>query len=407
MFRNQPFLKYRYFAILFFSGALCLSAQTTLVMQGSLQKSSGKPFDNGFHSITFKLYEVEDGGVAIWTEDQPKVLVESGLYEATLGSIVPLRLPFNKRYYLGIAVNGEDELSPRAIIGNAPYAAAVTGNDNVFPTSGSVGVGTLSPDSNIYMLHLRNLSGNGTLLIEGSKRAELLLKKGSNGSLGSISLDSATISVRNLDFTVKNNLELPANASIEYNGIADWRLVDRDSFTSSNSEGWICRESWNSNTTKIAATINPNTPFSKKWILRPNQHGDDVLKKEFNLSGIPHKMIKVVFTYYFFDSWDVNESAFAAFASVETPSTSETGGQMQVAWFNQSPVVFSQDAFAGDPGIYKGESGLLKSSTDAAVRGEMTAFHSANKFWVIIGSNLSETADNESYGISNIEIWVR
>lgn len=85
-------------------------------MQGSLQKSSGKPFDNGFHAITFKLYEVEDGGVAIWTENQPKVLVESGLYEATLGSIVPLRLPFNKRYYLGIAVNGEDELSPRAIV---------------------------------------------------------------------------------------------------------------------------------------------------------------------------------------------------------------------------------------------------------------------------------------------------
>jgi hypothetical protein len=37
----------------------------------------------------------------------------------------------------------------------------------------------------------------------------------------------------------------------------------------------------------------------------------------------------------------------------------------------------------------------------------MTAFHSANKFWVIIGSNLNETVENESYGISNIEIWVR
>jgi len=313
MFSNQPFLKYRYFAVLLFSGAFCLSAQTTLVMQGSLQKSSGKPFDNGFHAITFKLYEVEDGGVAIWTEDQPKVLVESGLYEATLGSIVPLRLPFNKRYYLGIAVNGEDELSPRAIIGNAPYAAAVTGNDNVFPTSGPVGVGTLSPDSNAYMLHLRNLSGNGTLLIEGSKRAELFLKKASNGSVGSISLDSATISVRNLDITVKNNLELPQNASIQYNGMADWRLVDRDSFTLTNQEGWICREAWNSSTSKTAATIIPNTPFSKKWILRPDQEGNDILKKQFNLSGIPHKMVKVVFTYYFLDSWDLVQSITCRF----------------------------------------------------------------------------------------------
>ena len=405
MFRNHPFLKYSYFALLLYSGTLCLSAQTTLVMQGSLQKSSGKPFDNGFHAITFKLYEVEDGGVAIWTEEQPKVLVESGLYEATLGSIVPLRLPFNKRYYLGIAVNGEDELSPRAIIGNAPYAAAVTGNDNVFPTSGSVGVGTLSPDSNSYMLHLRNLSGNGTLFIEGSKRAELLLKKGSNGSIGSISLDSATISVRNLDITIKNNLELPANASIEYNGIADWRLVDRDTFTSSNHEGWVCREAWNSNTSKTAATINPNTPFSKKWILRPNQEGKHILKKQFNLSGIPHKMVKVVFTYYFLDSWDADESGFAAFSSVETPSASETAGNLQVAWYNQSPVIFSANAFAGGPGIYKGES--TGSFTDVAMQGEMTAFHSGNTFWVIFGSNLNEVASNESYGISNIEIWVR
>lgn len=403
MFSNQSFLKYRYFAVLLFSGAFCLSAQTTLVMQGSLQKSSGKPFDNGFHAITFKLYEVEDGGVAIWTENQPKVLVESGLYEATLGSIVPLRLPFNKRYYLGIAVNGEDELSPRAIIGNAPYAAAVTGNDNVFPTSGPVGVGTLSPDSNAYMLHLRNLSGNGTLLIEGSKRAELFLKKASNGSVGSISLDSATISVRNLDITVKNNLELPQNASIEYNGMADWRLVDRDSFTLTNHEGWICREAWNSSTSKTAAAINPNTPFSKKWILRPDQEGNDILKKQFNLSGIPHKMVKVVFTYYFLDSWDADESGFAAFSSVETPSASETEGNLQVAWFNQSPVVFSEHAFSGDPGISNRASGY----TDAAVRGEMSAFHSGNSFWVIFGSNLSEVASNESYGISNIEIWVR
>lgn len=405
MFRNHPFLKYSYFALLLYSGTLCLSAQTTLVMQGSLQKSSGKPFDNGFHAITFRLYEAEDGGVAIWTEEQPKVLVESGLYEATLGSIVPLRLPFNKRYYLGIAVNGEDELSPRAIIGNAPYAAAVTGNDNVFPTSGSVGVGILSPDSNSYMLHLRNLSGNGTLFIEGSRRAELLLKKGSNGSVGSISLDSATISVRNLDITIKNNLELPQNASIEYNGIADWRLVDRDSFTSSNQEGWICREAWNSSTSKTAATINPNTYFSKKWILRPNQEGNDILKKQFNLSGIPHKMVKVVFTYYFLDSWDADESGFAAFSSVETPSASETAGNLQVSWYNQSPVIYSGDAFAGDPGIYKGESS--GSFTDVAVRGEMTAFHSGNTFWVIFGSNLNEVAPNESYGISNIEIWVR
>ena len=405
MFRYINFLRIKYLAFILLSYASYLTGQTSLFMQGSLQKSSGKPFENGFHSITFKLYEVEDGGVAIWTEEQPNVPVESGLYEASLGSVVPLNLPFNKRYYLGISVNGGDELSPRSIIGNAPYAASVTGSNNVFPTSGSVGVGTLAPDSNAYMLHLKNTSGNGTLIIEGSQRAELLLRKGSNASVGSISFDSSKISVRNIDITIKNNLELPKNAYIKYNGISDWQLVDRDDF-STDTDNWKCADAWSNNTVRNFDRINPNKPFSNKFILRPNAEGNDVLKKEFNLAGIPHTMVKVVFTYHFLDSWD-NESAFAAFAFQENSYSGSPGqndGKLHVAWYNQSPVSFNEFAFSSDPGYFKCDP---TPYTDAAVQGEMSAFHSGDKFWLIIGSSLDESACNESYGISNVEIWVR
>jgi hypothetical protein len=403
MIKNRKFLRYKYLTLLLFGSVLFLSGQASLRMQGSLQKPSGKPFDNGFHAITFKLYEVEVGGQAIWTEAQPRVKVENGLYEASLGSIVPLNLRFNKRYYLGAAVNGGAELAPRAILGNSPYAVSVTGKDNVFPSSGSVGVGTRVPDTLTYLLQLSKTNGTGTLLIEGSQRAELILKKASNSAIGSISFDSSKISIRNLSISIQNNLELPTGASIKYNGLSDWRLVDRDDFSTGN-DGWVCNEDWFNTTTKTIQRGIPNTPFSKSNILRPSQNGNDVLKKEYNLTNIPHTMIKVVFTYHFLDSWDADEGAYAAFATQQNPYVADgrQDGNFYVSWYNQSPLKFSPDGFSSDPGYFGSSSG-----TDAGVQGEMTGWHTGNNFWLFFGSTLDQDANDESYAISNIEIWVR
>lgn len=390
---------------IFFGSVLYLSGQASLRMQGSLQKPSGKPFDNGFHSITFKLYEVEVGGQALWTEVQPRVQVENGLYEASLGSIVPLNLRFNKRYYLGTSVNGGSELAPRAILGNSPYAVSVTGKDNVFPSSGTVGVGTRVPDTLAYALQLSNVNRTGTLFIDGGQRSELILRKASNSASGSISFDSSMISIRNLDISIQNNLELPAGAAVKYNGLDDWRLIDRDDFLSGN-DNWVCHEDWFNTTAKSIERRIPNTPFSKSNILRPNAQGNDVLKKEFNLTNIPHTMIKVVFTYHFLDSWDADETGWAAFSTSNNPYVADgrQDGNFYVAWYNQSPLKFSVDGFSSDPG-YFGTSSM--SSSDAAVQGEMTAWHTTNNFWLFFGSNLGSDANDESFGISNIEIWVR
>jgi len=403
MIINRIFFRIKFLTAILFGSVLFLSAQATLRMQGSLQKPSGKPFDNGFHSITFKLYETEVGGQAIWTEVQPKVQVQNGLYEASLGSIVPLNLRFNKRYYLGASVNGGPEISPRAILGNSPYAVSVTGKDNVFPSSGTVGVGTRLPDTLAYSLQLSNINKTGTLVIDGGQRSELILKKASNSSEGSISFDSSKISIRNLDISIQNNLELPAGAMLKYNGLNDWRLIDRDDFLAGN-DGWVCHEDWFNTTNKSIQRSIPNTPFSKSNILRPSQHGNDVLKKVFDLTNIPHTMIKVVFTYHFLDSWDADETAWAAFASGQNPYVSDgrQDGNFFVAWYNQSPLKFSPDGFFADPGYY-GSSG----GTDAGVQGEMIAWHTTNNFWVFFGSTLDQDSNDESYGISNIEIWVR
>jgi hypothetical protein len=402
MLKNRKFLRFKYLAAILFGSVLYLSGQASLRMQGSLQKPSGKPFDNGFYSITFKLYEVEAGGQAIWTEVQPQVKVENGLYEASLGSIVPLNLSFNKRYYLGASVNGGAELAPRAILGNSPYATSVTGKDNVFPTSGTVGVGTRVLDTLAYSLQLSKTNGTGTLLIDGAQRSELMLKRASNSAVGSISFDSSNISIRNLSISIQNNLELPSGASIKYNGLSDWRLVDRDDFLNGEDE-WVCHERlWNTTVKRIQRRI-PSTPFSKN-LLRPDDFGNHVLKKQFNLTNIPHTMIKVVFTYHFFDSWDENETGWAAFATSQNPydTNGQHNGNLYVAWYNQSPARFSSDGLSADPGYFGSASG-----TDAGLQGEMTAWHTTNNFWLFFGSSLNQESNDESYGISNIEIWVR
>ena len=405
MIKYRLFLRYIYTVAILFGSVIYLSGQASLRMQGSLQKPSGKPFDNGFHSITFKLYEVEVGGQAIWTEVQPRVQVQNGLYEASLGSIVPLNLRFNKRYYLGTSVNGGPELTPRPILGNSPYAVSVTGKDNVFPTSGTVGVGTLVTDTLSYLLQLSNVNKTGTLIIDGSQRSELILKKVGNSSSGVISFDSSKVSIRDFDISIQNNLELPAGATIKYNGLNDWRLIDRDDFSTGN-DSWVCHEDWFNTTSKNILRTIPNTPFSKSNLLRPSQQGNDVLKKEFNLTNIPHTMIKVVFTYHFFDSWDKDETGWAAFSTSNNPYVADgrQDGNFYVAWYNQSPWSFSEHVFNLDPGYFSGSS---IGYTDAGVHGEMIGYHTGNNFWLFFGSTLNEDANNESFGISNIEIWVR
>jgi hypothetical protein len=47
------------------------------------------------------------------------------------------------------------------------------------------------------------------------------------------------------------------------------------------------------------------------------------------------------------------------------------------------------------------------SASDYNIRAEMVAQMTDDSFWVIFGSNSDSAGSDESYGISNIQIWVR
>src|ERR1035437_4873591 len=89
--------------------------------QGKLANASNVTVADGNYSMVFNLYN--GGGSSIgWTESDT-VAVKSGLFSIMLGNVAPLTgVDFNQTLYLGVAVDGDSEMTPRKILGAVPAA---------------------------------------------------------------------------------------------------------------------------------------------------------------------------------------------------------------------------------------------------------------------------------------------
>jgi hypothetical protein len=133
--------------------------------QGVLKDGAGVPVPDGDYDLTFRLYDVEVGGTALWTESQT-VPVADAIFFVKLGAVTPFVLPFDDQYWLGISIGTDSELTPRLELTAAPYAlrAAVAesvvvgvpdgdwivSGDNMYSAvPGSVGVGTSAPQERL------------------------------------------------------------------------------------------------------------------------------------------------------------------------------------------------------------------------------------------------------------------
>lgn len=95
-----------------------------LLFQGQLlNPTTGQPVTNGAYGMSFNLYNVASGGSPLWSESK-QVNTTDGLFATMLGSVNPLNTdPFNgQQLYLGIAVGGDPEATPRQPLGYTPYA---------------------------------------------------------------------------------------------------------------------------------------------------------------------------------------------------------------------------------------------------------------------------------------------
>ena len=120
------------------------TSKTTINYQGYLTDSSGNPVNDTL-DIVFRLYNVESGGEALWTETQ-NVEVQDGLFSVLLGSVTDIPagvVANNDDLWLGIAVGADDEMSPREKIASVPYAMS----SSCRPGFWSVGDGRLCMES--------------------------------------------------------------------------------------------------------------------------------------------------------------------------------------------------------------------------------------------------------------------
>lgn len=145
-------MKHMLFLVLIVFVFATMSFGQTLSIQGVLRDNTGASVADATKNLTFRLYTVETSGTAVWDETQT-IEVVNGVYSATLGVVNSLaELDYSVSYWLGISIDGAEEMTPRTKLTLSPYAiASVSGVDNVFPQSGDVGIGTASPTAQLSL----------------------------------------------------------------------------------------------------------------------------------------------------------------------------------------------------------------------------------------------------------------
>jgi hypothetical protein len=141
-------MKYLFIITLLFALLVAPMAwsQGALNIQGVLRDADDNAVEDGTYVLTIKIYDVETGGTGLWEQTYSDVEVLNGIYQV---EITPTGLTFTSPYWVGVSVSGGNEMTPRIKLTGAPYALALQGVDNTFPSSGNVGIGTLSPTRNL------------------------------------------------------------------------------------------------------------------------------------------------------------------------------------------------------------------------------------------------------------------
>ena len=158
---------------------------TEFSVQGVLRDPLGRTVNDGAYSVTFKIYDVASNGSALWTEvhggDAPEVSVQHGVFTVLLGSITSMEvLAFNKKYWIGITIEEGVEMFPRTQLTTSPYSKSVFGTDNVFPSIGRIGVGTLEPEA---AFHIKNKNNETDILLIKDANNNAQVKVANDGTL--------------------------------------------------------------------------------------------------------------------------------------------------------------------------------------------------------------------------------
>lgn len=93
--------------------------------QGSISDEKSSDALTGTYSITFNLYSEKTGGAPVWSETQRQVQLKEGKFQVLFGSNKesnPLNIPFDKKYFIGISINGGKEIKERIELVSTPLS---------------------------------------------------------------------------------------------------------------------------------------------------------------------------------------------------------------------------------------------------------------------------------------------
>ena len=397
--------------------------QATLSVQGILKKANGTALEDGNYKITFRIYPLNSPpniNGALWTEEIPDVDLNGGIYSVVLGKIEPLALPFNEEYELGVQLETAPEMSPRIQLTSAPYALALRGTTNQFPSAGLVLADNLRVAEGV-------LARAGAPGLSGANKNGYGMIGNNDTGVFSTAYGKVSLFVNNVEkleatgtgVTIygsltatsagANSINLYNNGSISYSTTSnevfqDWRLADVDDLGS--HDGWLSyspngqNTGWNNSTPAGQPCLCNGGVYSGN-LLQPSAN-NQVLKKMYDIPG-NWSQVKVKFKYYFFVIFYFGQAdmGFAGFA------TDASGTAFKVGWSSIRDGLQANGNFNNSTAIGATNIGGLSDKADHSVAVEMTARRDGNftAFWVFIGAALNE--NDEHYAVGPIEVWVR
>jgi hypothetical protein len=178
----------------------------TMSYQGVLTDGAGTPVADGSHDLTFAIYTVASGGAAIWTETQT-VQVTGGIFSVVLGELNALNIAFDSEYWLGVAVDGGSEFTPRqrltaaayslnsqGVVDNAITAPKIASGQVVKSLNGLTDDVTLAPGANVSIVQ-----SSDSLIIaasaEGGNTLDQAYDQGGPGAGATIDADAGAVNI--------------------------------------------------------------------------------------------------------------------------------------------------------------------------------------------------------------------
>jgi len=112
-------------SVIFLLTLLCTTTSAEipalLNYQVMLTDDADQPLADQSVVMAFRIFDVESGGAALWTETHNPTTNSIGVVSVILGSITPIGFDFDQPLWLEVEVDGET-LSPRRTLTAAPYA---------------------------------------------------------------------------------------------------------------------------------------------------------------------------------------------------------------------------------------------------------------------------------------------